>query len=184
MNSGTGQTIERLIATEDWSSARRAIERALTTSPDDHWLLTRLGLTCYEQRRYKRALQYAERGLALSPACPLVLWDYAGTLQMLGRHDEAIAVYRRLIRRGARRIALGRCGEGLAKARGLVADCHLRMADSYRALGDPAAADRAFATHLDLRGPGCRSSYKLGDLSKRNRWTWQRRASLNAMRRS
>jgi len=87
---------------------------------------------------------------------------------MLGRHDDAIDAYRSLVRRGAKRIAKGPCGEGLARARGLVADCHFRIAESLESLGRRNAALAAFETHLDLRGPGCQSIYRLRDLNLPN----------------
>lgn len=158
--------IERLIRDDKWLAARKAIRAALKADPKSHWLLTRLGLTYYETRRYAASLPYQERALALAPRCPLVLWDYAGTLQMLGRHREAIDVYRRLTRRGVRRIATGPCGEGLARAKGLVADCHYRIANSLRALGRIDEARSEFDAHLDMRGPGCQSIYALRELDR------------------
>lgn len=157
--------VEELIAADRWEDARREIRQKLKAEPQSHWLLTRLGLTYYEQRRYKTALKYELQALRLAPTCPLVLWDYAGTLQMLGRHGEALDVYRRLVRRGVARLATGLCGEGRAWARGLVADCHYRMVESLDALGERRQADRALAEHLDARGPGCRSIYSLKEIS-------------------
>ena len=158
--------IEQAIEAEDWSAARALIKRRLRATPDDHWLLTRLGLTYYEQRKYAQALKLEERALALAPRCPLVLWDFAGSLEMLGRYEEAIAVYRRLIRRGVESIANDECGEGLRWARGLVADCHYRLAGCYEHLGSKAAAWRALERHLDLRGPGCSSIYPLAEVRR------------------
>jgi tetratricopeptide (TPR) repeat protein len=156
--------VEKLIESERWDAARAEIRRLLRREPTSHWLLTRLSLTYYEQYRYRTALRYAEAALAIQPRCPLALWDYAGDLQMLGRHREALDVYRRIVRRGATRIATGECGEGLARARGLVADCHYRMAQSYKDLGDRRHSDSHFEKHLDLRGPGCQSIYRLEEL--------------------
>jgi len=89
--------------------------RPSRVSSDDHWLLTRLGLTYYEEHNYKKALFYETQALRLAPKCPLVLWDYAGTLEMLGRDKEAIAIYRKLVKRGVDKIAYGECGEGRAR---------------------------------------------------------------------
>jgi len=163
------KAIEKAIEKNDWPRARALLRRALKRDPDSHWLITRLGLTYYEQRQYKRALHYSEKALALSPRCPLVLWDYAGCLDMLGRPKEAISIYRRLIRRGVDRIAHGDCGEGIAWARGLVADCHYRMAHCYRDLGNTRQAVVSHRRHLALRGPGCRSSYPIDKV--RQEWT-------------
>lgn len=119
--------IETLIAAEDWKAARRAIQRMLRKEPNRHWLVTRLALTYYEQRDYETALAYSEKAMKLAPHCPLVLWDYGGVLDMLGRKREAIQVFRRLVRRGAQSLAYCECGEGIGKARALVADCLYRL---------------------------------------------------------
>jgi tetratricopeptide (TPR) repeat protein len=157
-------SIEERIAEDDWTGARKLIRAELKKTPNSHWLLTRLGLTYYEQKQYARALHIEERALRISPRCPLVLWDYAGSLQMLKRHKEAVAIYSRLIRRGARSIAYDECGEGLAWARGLVVDCHYRRGESYQALGRKRDALADLVKHLDGRGPGCRSIYPLGEV--------------------
>src|SRR5438309_1482364 len=113
--------IEDLIAADRWEEAQEAIRMALEAEPSSHWLLARLALTSYEQRRYEEALGLAERAVRLEPRCPLALWEAAGALDMLGRESEAILIYRRLIRRGVEALAYGECGEGLSRARGLVA---------------------------------------------------------------
>jgi tetratricopeptide (TPR) repeat protein len=158
--------IEKLIRVEDWPAARRAVRAKLKSSPNDHWLLTRLGLTYYEERRYKQALKYELRALAEAPNCPLALWDYAGSLEMLGQTEAALKVYSLLVRRGVQRTAFGDCGEGLAWARGLIADCHYRMAHCYAALQRPKMAIKSLKRHIGLRGPGCRSIYSLARVRK------------------
>jgi hypothetical protein len=59
--------IEKLIEAEDWPTARRAIRVELRSAPKNHWLLTRLGLTYYEEKDYKRALECELRALAEAP---------------------------------------------------------------------------------------------------------------------
>ena len=141
------------------------LRQRLKAEPRHHWLLTRLSSEYYEQRRYALALKYAEKAFAEAPSCPLVLWDYAGALQMLGRHYEALDLYARIVTRGVKRIATGECGEGRAMARGLVSDSHYRASLSLKAIGNAQASLSAFAHCLDLRGPGCRSIYRLTELS-------------------
>lgn len=158
--------IEQLIDAERWAEARKRILRELKSKPNDHWLLTRLSLTHYEQRDYATALKYVEKAKEIMPRCPLVLWDYAGALQMLGRHAEAIDTYNAITAKGVKRLARGDCGEGLAWARGLIADSYYRISRSLEALGDKKQAEEAFIAHLDMRGPGCRSIYPLAELNK------------------
>jgi len=156
--------IERAIAKDDWAKARSLIQSALRKEPNSHWLLTRLALTYYEEREYEKALRYSQKALLLQPNCPLALWDCAGALSMLGRHREAMDIYRRLIRRGAESIANGDCGEGIAQARGLVADCWYRISKCHLASGAKRSARIALQKHILLRGAGCRSIYSIRDV--------------------
>jgi len=158
--------IEHAIAQEDWPGARRLIRAALSKEPSSHWLLTRLALTYYEERNYARSLEYTTEALAIQPNCPLALWDHAGTLDMFGRLDDAIQIYRRLIRRGVNSIAHGDCGEGVAQARGLVADCWYRLALCQKKSGSFRGASNSLKRHLALRGPGCRSIYQLQEVRR------------------
>ena len=158
------KSIYKAIDTEDWPKARILIRSALKQDPDNHWLLTRLSLTYYEQHQYKRALLYVKKAMVLSPKCPLVLWDYAGCLHMLDRYEEAIDIYKQITSLGVDRIATGDCGEGKAWARGIVADSHYRTAKCHRERGDTKSAANAYRRHLALRGPGCRSIYQVSDV--------------------
>ena len=91
---------------------------------------------------------------------------------MLKQAQNALRIYRRLIRQGISKIAFDDCGEGLGWARGLIADCHYRMEGCYRTLGRPAMAIKCFTGHLALRGPGCRSIYPLPAVRKELRKLW------------
>jgi hypothetical protein len=157
-------SIEALIEKKRWSEARALLRRALKRDSRQHWLLTRISLTYYEQRLYSDALKYSMRAFAEAPECPLVLWDYAGALQMLDRHFEALDLYARLVTRGVDAIAADPCGEGRARARGVVSDAHYRASISLKAIGRDGASLSALEQCLDVRGPGCRSIYKLTEL--------------------
>lgn len=161
-----GKKIASAIRAERWEQARHLIRSALRKQPDENWLLTRLSLTYYEQHDYRRALSYSQRALGLSPRCPLVLWDYAGDLDMLGRKAEAARIYHKLLRRGVRSLAFDQCGEGLARARGLVADSLYRLAHCYRDLGQPRKAAMYLRRHLQQRGSGCQSIYPIDAVRK------------------
>ncbi|MEI6076706.1 MAG: hypothetical protein WCS94_14080 [Verrucomicrobiota bacterium] len=158
--------IESAIKRDDWKGARRLVRAALRQQPDSHWLVARLSLTYYEELDYERALTIGQQAYGLAPHCPLVLWDLAGTLDMLERYREAMPLYRRLIRRGVESVAFGDCGEGLAWARGLIADCWYRLAHCERESGHRARAVHCYQQHLAMRGPGCRSIYPLRDVRK------------------
>lgn len=158
--------IESAIKRDDWKTARRLVRAALRQQPNDHWLLARLSLTYYEEFDYRRALAIGQRAYKLAPRCPLVLWDLAGTLDMLGRHREAMIIFHRLIRRGIESIAFDDCGEGLAWARGLVADCWYRLARLHSKRNRRRDAVRCYRQHLAMRGPGCHSIYSLREVRR------------------
>lgn len=159
--------IEKLIDAENWPAARKLIRVELRNEPDSHWLLTRLGLTYYEQRNYRKALFYVTQAMKLAPDCPLVLWDYAGTLNMLGQNKEAIAIYKKLVKRGAEKIAHGKCGEGLASARSLIADCLYRIAKCYEDQSHYKKALDFYDRYIEHRKLGSRSIYRISEVKNR-----------------
>ena len=175
MGRSISKRIENYINREEWARARHLILRALKRESESHWLLTRLATTYYEEHRYRKALAISKQTLKLAPRCPLVLWDYASTLDMLGREKQAIKIWRDLLKRGVRRIAYGECSEGLRWARSLINDCRYRLAGSLDELGDTRNAIRYIRSHLRYRGLDTPSVYPrisvkkmLAELSKKS----------------
>lgn len=151
--------INRLFQKGKWAEARNLLSKALRQDPEDHWLLTRIGTTYYEEQDYAKALEYHQQAYALAPDCPLVLWDLAGTLQMLGRLGEAVQIYDRLIAKGLRNIAEDECGEGVTWAGGVLTDTLFRLGDCYLELGLNKLALLAFVKHGEMRLLGAHSLY-------------------------
>jgi predicted Zn-dependent protease len=169
MSTPAIRRIDRALDKEDWETARRLLLHELESDPDDHWLTTRLATTFYEQRDYQTALAWSEKAMRLAPDCPLVLWDYAGALDMTGQEEAAIAIWRRLIERGAERIAADECGEGLRWAESLVNDSRYRAALSSYDIGKNDDALRLLREHLAHRRPGLPSLYSLREVRARER---------------
>ncbi len=164
--SHVGAAINKAISNDEWAGARVLIERELQLQPDSHWLLSRLALTYYEQFEYARALEIEEQAKALAPDCPLVLWGYAGSLEMLDRPNEAIVVYEEIIGRGIQALATDPCGEGYAWACGLFVDSLFRSAKCWRTLGDRERARALIEQSVAKRGVGCESIYTDGEVEK------------------
>ncbi|MEW6619835.1 MAG: hypothetical protein AB1422_10955 [bacterium] len=161
MNSETAKKIEIYISREEWRKARLLISRELKKSPDDHWLVTRLGSIYYEEYEYEKSLELSEKAMKLAPKCPLVLWDYAGSLDMVNKNKEAIAIWKKLLKKGVEAIAYGDCGEGVRWARSLLNDCRYRISRSYEKLGNISASIRFLEEHIANRSPGIPSIYDL-----------------------
>jgi tetratricopeptide (TPR) repeat protein len=157
----SAEAIEDAIARDEWLRARRLIRAALSRKADDHWLLSRLALTYYEQRQYRRALNYELKALQIEPYCPLAIWGYAGTLDMLERRKEALELFRWLMSWGEDELAYGPSGEGIQRARSLIADCFCRIARIQEQMGQCKRALQSYNEHLSRRTRGTRSIYPL-----------------------
>jgi tetratricopeptide (TPR) repeat protein len=163
----TAKQIEKAIKRDDWVNARTLIRQWLRETPDNHWLLTRLALTYYEQKQYRRALRYELKALQLAPYCPLAIWNYAGTLDMLGQKKEALELFRWLISWGEDDLAYGQCGEGIRAARSLIADCYYRIGSILAEQRQWKRAAAAYKEHLSRRTRGTRSIYPLREAKRK-----------------
>jgi len=158
------ETINQLFAAERWAEARPLIEAELRKpgNENDHWLLTRLSTTYYEERQYQKALELVRQAEKIAPDCPLVLWDLAGTLDALDRPLEALKIYEKLID-DPDRIAEEECGEGRDWAVALSTDCLYRAAICLKHLGMSATAIQALAAYIRIRELGGGSIYSIQD---------------------
>ena len=161
------ERINDLFKREQWAQARKLLQKRLEKEPNDHWLLTRLGTTYYEERDYPKALDLSRRAIQLAPECPLVLWDMASTLEMLGDDRGALRAYRALFARGPQKIADDECGEGMPWALSLLTDCLYSAASCLHRIGDRDAAVSCLRQHLELRALGSKSIYSRREVSKR-----------------
>jgi tetratricopeptide (TPR) repeat protein len=159
--------INELFKRERWAQARKLLQKRLEKEPSNHWLLTRLGTTYYEERDYPKALNLSRRAVRLAPECPLVLWDLASTLEMLGDDRGALRGYRGLFARGPQGIAADECGEGMPWAISLLTDCLYSAAGCLHRIGDRDAAVSCLRQHLELRALGSKSIYSRRDVGKR-----------------
>jgi tetratricopeptide (TPR) repeat protein len=158
--------INQLSKQEKWPEARAFILELLKDKPNSHWLHAELSETYYEERNYTKALEYIEQALSLAPRCPLVLWYFAGTLDMLERNEEALHVYKGLIRRGVNHIAYGECGEGIRVARNMINDCRYRLGLIYADMGEFRLASKYIKEYIVNRNLNCTSPYNLRDVKK------------------
>jgi tetratricopeptide (TPR) repeat protein len=148
---------------ERWSSARKLIAAELDKDPENHWLISRLGTTYYEQKDYKRSLQLAKKAHALKQDCPLVLWDLAGSLFANGKTRHALRIYCNLIKNGRRFATQKPCGEGTKWMFSLMCDCMFMMAVCHVELGNLPLATRCLARFLEWRTKSEGGIYSGGD---------------------
>lgn len=158
-------TIESLIERGRWAEARKRIERELKSDPDDHWLLTQLGVTLYEEQRYREALVPLLKSLEIVPDCPLTLWNVAGTLDALGQSKEALSIYTWLLE-SKQTADADECWESKEWADALKTDCVFRIGVCLQKLGHERSAEHAFRQHISLLLIGGKSLYEIEDSAR------------------
>lgn len=78
---------------ERLKEARLLIEKALSLSPNDPFILDSMGWLYYRENKLDAALDYLNRAAALR-ADPEIVAHQIAVLQAMGRHDEAVRLWR------------------------------------------------------------------------------------------
>src|SRR5690606_11819664 len=135
----------------------RGDQMSVDEAYEKHISLIEKGLEIHEKRKYSKALPYFERALALSPNCPVAIYNKANVLHMLGRHSEAYPLLRDLIGTDARELRR-RCPA--SGPRSLQLDAYYLLFQVV--LYDRGFCDEAFAyaeEHLQRRKRGLKSLF-------------------------
>jgi tetratricopeptide (TPR) repeat protein len=159
--------LDKAIAKEDWSTAKRILLAELAGDPNNHWLLTRLSAVLFEAKDYQKALTYVTQAKKIMPQCPLVQWDLAGTLYATGNICGALAIYQALLKKGPRKIAKNPCAEGYPWAMSLIVDCVFRIGLCLEGMGENKAALAFFQKFLELRAIWHGGIYDFQDAAQR-----------------
>ncbi len=153
-----GNRIDSLLERAEWDKARALIKKEMVRDPDNHWLLTQLSETYYEQRRYHQALNQLLTSLDLVPDCPLTLWHLAGTLDALGDSEGALALYAWLLE-CKKTAADDPCWESAEWTDALKTDCVFRIGICFEHLGKKNKAAHFFRHYIDLLKVAASGSY-------------------------
>lgn len=159
------EPIDDLIGRGQWAAARKRIDRELKKTPDSHWLLTQKGVTLYEERRYREALDLFVASQRIVPDCPLTLWNLAGALDALGRPGTALSIYAWLLACKTTP-AEDPCWESRSWADELKTDCVYRAGSALRHLGKSAAAEACYRAYIDLLLAGAKGTYPIEDAAR------------------
>jgi tetratricopeptide (TPR) repeat protein len=157
--------LDGLLQRGKWTAARKRLRDELARDPENHWLLTQFGVTFYEQRRYRDALEPILAALEIVPDCPLALWNLAGTLGALGKPAEAVGIYTWLLRSDAS-AADDPCWESAAWADALKTDCVYRLGVCFQHLRRRASAAHCYRQYVNLLLDGMTGSYPIEDAAR------------------
>ncbi len=155
-----------LLQQEKWDEARTLIEHELLKQPENHWLLTQLGVTYYEQGRYREALRPLLASLDIVVNCPLTLWNLAGVVDAIGRPEAAVPIYTWLL---ASRMSADTdpCWESAEWAEALKTDCVYRIGLCFEHLKRLQPAEDCFRQYINLLLAGAGGTYPIDEVAKR-----------------
>jgi len=129
---------------------------------DRHHRLVSIGLALHERRRYVEALAKFRLARRRAPDCPVVAYNVANTLHMLGRDYEAGQILRELVRVDPE-VLTGRCEA--VNGRSLQLDAfYLLFLVTVHGEGFSAAAFRHAEEHLRRRRKGLRSVWSVREV--------------------
>ncbi len=156
------RTVEILIAQEEWEEARKVIQAELAREPDNHWLMTQLGVTHYEQEDYREALKLFLSSLKIVGDCPLTLWNVAGALDAIGKLEVAIEIYTWLLK-SKKSAEVDPCWESAEWTDALKTDCVYRLGVCFQHLEQGESAAHCFRQYVNLLLAGMNGSYPIED---------------------
>ncbi len=148
-----------------WEQARNILEVARERSPRDHWVLTQLGVTFYEQHKYEDALKLFLASRDIVDNCPLTLWNHAGTLDALGKHTEAMQIYIWLLQSN-KSPDDDPCWESKEWTDRLKTDCVYRLGVCFKHLGKKQEAEHCFRQYVNLLLEGVEGTYSIVDVTQ------------------
>jgi tetratricopeptide (TPR) repeat protein len=163
-----GFRVNDLFQEEKWEEARSLLEKEREKDPSNHWILTQLGVTFYEQGLYEEALQLFRASLEILDDCPFTLWNLAGVLDALGNYAAAIKVYIWLIE-SKRTAKNDPCWESEQWTNSLKTDCLYRLGICFQHLGKKKQAEHCYRQYLNLMASGIDSLYTAEDVVNRIR---------------
>ncbi len=164
--NGFSKRVAELLQAENWTEARALLQKELEKDPANHWLLTQIGVTFYEQRQYKAALKIFLDSYRILDDCPLTLWNLAGTFDALGEVKKAIAIYTWLLE-SDKSPADDSCWESKEWTDRLKTDCVFRLGICFQKLGKQSVALDCFRQYLNLLSIGIDGLYSAEDVMKR-----------------
>jgi len=158
--------IDELLQRGNWVEARKLLKLESAEDPANHWVLTQIGVTLYEQAQYEDALKYFQDSHAIVSNCPLTLWNLAGTLDSLGKHKDAMTIYISLLEAN-QTPKDDPCWESKEWTDALKTDCVYRIGVCLQHMGKNKEARDYYRKYLTLVKNGFKGSYSKADVKCR-----------------
>ena len=111
------------------------------------------------KRKYRLALKTIEKAYRKEPSNSELLWVYGRCLEETNNDRKAIAVYKKILKKGALRIQNEPCRHSKKWADNLLNDCRIAIGLCYAVCLQDKLAMRWITLHLKYRKPGMESIY-------------------------
>jgi tetratricopeptide (TPR) repeat protein len=160
--------ISALFRKSEWAKARGLLEKEQKRNSGDHWLLTQIGVTFYEEGKYGEACRLFLKSLKIVADCPLTLWNLAGTLDATGQPLQALKIYTWLLRTN-KSAKDDPCWESKKWSDALKTDSVYRIGVCFQHIGDRNKAEDCYRQYLNLLLIGGEGSYSIEDVTQRIR---------------
>ncbi len=160
--------INSLFQQNAWKEARKLLEIEHEKDSEDHWVVTQLGVTFYEEKKYRDALQLFRKSLEIVNDCPLTRWNLAGALDAVGDQSGAKEIYIWLLR-AKTSPEHDPCWESPEWADAIKHDAVFRLGACLQSLGEKKKAETCYRRYLDLLLAGGNGMYSAEDVTAKIR---------------
>lgn len=145
----------------DWSGLITMLKRYISRYPNEYFFYQQLAATYYIDciSKYKLAYKYAEQAYNMEPDDDLNIYTYACSLYYVGRIDEALDYFSRIISKDIEDIAYGEHGEGIRYAKQLIIDSIYMSGVICKDKHQYHEANDLFVRHLANRKRGQHSDF-------------------------
>lgn len=140
-----------------YEQVKKLIEEELSEEPDNHWLITHLGLVYLEEGKHLQAINYLIKSDKICPDCPLTLWYLGAANFEANKVEEAIDFYKQLLNLEID-LKCNNCWESLDFANSLKLDAINRLGCCYSILNNNESTKLIFKTYLYCNINGIKGS--------------------------
>ena len=161
MNYKDTQAIRQALRAERWSKARSLISTQLQTFRRDPWLLANLAYTYDKEGRSLEAKRLLAQAYRQAPKDPFILWEYASLLADLGRHEQALGLFLRIMQLKINPSSWIETGTSKRRADGFINDCRFRAGISNYFLHQTKPAVHYLEKYIKCRGQCATSIYTI-----------------------
>ena len=161
MNYKDTQAIRHALRAKRWSKARSLISTQLQTFRRDPWLLANLAYTYDKEGRSLEAKRLLAQAYRQAPKDPFILWEYASLLADLGRHEQALGLFSRIMQLKINPSSWIETGTSKRRADGFINDCRFRAGISNYFLHQTKPAVHYLEKYIKCRGQCATSIYTI-----------------------